>query len=48
MLQNNLEAQGMVEYALIVALIAIVAAVGFGLFGSGLLDEYNSFLGLPF
>jgi Flp pilus assembly pilin Flp len=34
--------QGMVEYALIIALVAVVAAVGFVLFSEALTAEHNS------
>lgn len=41
------EGQGMVEYALIIALVAVVAAVGLGLLGTqvdALMDEVTALL----
>lgn len=38
------EGQGMVEYGLIIALVALVAAVGFMTLGEGLLEGYNGLI----
>ena len=35
------DGQGMVEYGLIIALVALTAAAGFILLGEGLLQSYN-------
>lgn len=37
------DGQSMVEYGLIIALVAIVSIVSLGVFSSGLLDKYDSF-----
>lgn len=42
MAEHSASGQGMVEYALIVALVAVVAAVGYLAFGGALSNEHNS------
>ena len=41
MLQERHEGQGLVEYGLILALVALVVAVGLAAFGEGVVDLYN-------
>ena len=42
---RNEKGQGMVEYGLILALVAVVAAVGMGALGTGLSDQFTALVG---
>ncbi len=44
-LLNNEEGQGMAEYGLILAVVAVVVVVGIALLGDNLLDFFNNLAG---